>query len=411
MDATFVSDEIIQKIVNQCDSINTEHLNLQNCLKTLRTEKRHTNLNEVLEAHRKLKTAVDLFKVQYKKQSPKKKRKRVDSSTPSQDEKQSPNKKGKRVDSSTSSPSTRNRHSSGELTLGELKQSIDFSDTDIPSPAALRSKESIEEKIKALFTWGNQSQRQKIRYAFFSDYYIDKYCKSRDISVRALATKTGLPVSELQRKRQLYTDLGKYRAILYSTLSLHRLTTNSSKIREQLQQLPTAEEQKWIHPDSFNSNSFLNCLIQLHGYLPNQVIYECDLYNLNLSEISEDDAINILCITLQDLTGITDLEAFHEALNRIHQQRCMIGYIYTSSRKRNLYEVFGVRENATLAEIGQAFRTLSKKYHPDKNKDEAEQYKELSRAYDALKRGEKELDMDEYHKRTRWKICVKRRTL
>lgn len=53
----------------------------------------------------------------------------------------------------------------------------------------------------------------------------------------------------------------------------------------------------------------------------------------------------------------------------------------------NHYEVLGVDKNATQDEIKKTYRTLSKKYHPDRNKDEGaeEMFKKVSEAYSILK--------------------------
>lgn len=54
--------------------------------------------------------------------------------------------------------------------------------------------------------------------------------------------------------------------------------------------------------------------------------------------------------------------------------------------KRNYYDVLGVSKTASAEDIKQAFRKLSKKYHPDVNKaaDANEKFKEINEAYDTL---------------------------
>ena len=52
--------------------------------------------------------------------------------------------------------------------------------------------------------------------------------------------------------------------------------------------------------------------------------------------------------------------------------------------KRDYYEVLGLQKGASDDEIKKAYRKLSKKYHPDINKepDAEAKFKEISEAYD-----------------------------
>jgi len=72
-------------------------------------------------------------------------------------------------------------------------------------------------------------------------------------------------------------------------------------------------------------------------------------------------------------------------------QECIAG--------RDYYEVLGVRREASLKEIRKAYRDLSLKWHPDKNKGNAEaeeRFVELSNAYEVLSDEEKRRTYDQY---------------
>ncbi|MEH7379897.1 molecular chaperone DnaJ [Bacillus sp. JJ1533] len=66
--------------------------------------------------------------------------------------------------------------------------------------------------------------------------------------------------------------------------------------------------------------------------------------------------------------------------------------------KRDYYEVLGVSKNASKDEIKKAYRKLSKKYHPDINKeaDAADKFKEITEAYDALTDDNKRAHYDQF---------------
>lgn len=51
---------------------------------------------------------------------------------------------------------------------------------------------------------------------------------------------------------------------------------------------------------------------------------------------------------------------------------------------KNYYKILEVEENATQEQIKKSYRTLSMKYHPDKNPDNEEKFKEIVEAYEVL---------------------------
>jgi molecular chaperone DnaJ len=64
----------------------------------------------------------------------------------------------------------------------------------------------------------------------------------------------------------------------------------------------------------------------------------------------------------------------------------------------DLYNILEVDRNASPDEIKKAYRRLSKKYHPDVNKDpEAEsKFKDISNAYETLSDSNKKSNYDNY---------------
>ncbi|XP_076358209.1 dnaJ homolog subfamily A member 2-like isoform X1 [Tachypleus tridentatus] len=61
-----------------------------------------------------------------------------------------------------------------------------------------------------------------------------------------------------------------------------------------------------------------------------------------------------------------------------------------------LYDLLGVSPNASDSEIKKAYRRLAKEYHPDKNPQEGERFKEISFAYEVLSDSKKRQIYDNY---------------
>lgn len=66
-------------------------------------------------------------------------------------------------------------------------------------------------------------------------------------------------------------------------------------------------------------------------------------------------------------------------------------------QEKNYYELLGVSQSASAAEIKKAFRKLAMKHHPDAGGD-ADTFKQISNAYDVLSDEKKRAQYDEYLK-------------
>lgn len=76
----------------------------------------------------------------------------------------------------------------------------------------------------------------------------------------------------------------------------------------------------------------------------------------------------------------------------------LLALIQVAVGEENLYKILGVNKNATPKAIKKAFNQLSRKYHPDKNKEPeaAEYYAQIVNAYEILSDEQKREQYDRY---------------
>ena len=60
----------------------------------------------------------------------------------------------------------------------------------------------------------------------------------------------------------------------------------------------------------------------------------------------------------------------------------------------NYYEILGVSKDATQDDIKKAYRKLAIQYHPDKNPEGDEKFKQIAEAYDTVGDENKRRDYD-----------------
>ena len=116
----------------------------------------------------------------------------------------------------------------------------------MPSCEELQKCETVEEKIKLLFSWEEQSVRLQIRSCFHQGFYLQKLKNKDNYSTSDLIKKfPDIGEYQIKRNLQLFNRLGNYRKLLYSTIAVPRLWSSITSIEEELKQLAPEERDWW----------------------------------------------------------------------------------------------------------------------------------------------------------------------
>ena len=397
--------DTIQQIVDQSTVITNAHISFQNAVKKIRKE--DGQITDICSAHQELKQAVDSFELPRTSRSS---QKTQQSTNPEQSSKRKstepgpststdhlvpPKKRQKQTaDSQRSSSSTKQK--SRNISLQDLKKSInDKPNFNIQSRAELHNLKSSEEKLLALFNCEQENNRRSIRLVFFQGFYIHQICTNENISTKELARRNQLSYSDFQRKRQLYTKLGRFRRILFSTLPIYQFYNSTTSLYNELRNLPEKEQKYWLYPPLDDDPiKLVDCIAQCYNCeaLPAKFFYACDLISQNLQDISGGEILSEYFTELRNLTSFRDVDIFKEQLNSISQNRCIIGY--EISILKDYYYILEVSDDANLSEIKTAYRKLALQLHPDKQPGKEEQFMQVKEAYTTLADEEKKRRYD-----------------
>lgn len=115
-------------------------------------------------------------------------------------------------------------------------------------------------------------------------------------------------------------------------------------------------------------------------------------------------ATSVIYITivdpLQEIANNLDVHLTGKENFNFHHHRLPSLALADTNNDQDLYEILGVKKDATKHEIHKAFRQLAKKYHPDKNKEKGAQdeFIKIFKAYETLSDEKKRKEYDEREK-------------
>ena len=229
--------------------------------------------------------------------------------------------------SSSSSSSKRTRRSSGVITLEELRQSIRLEPDRLSSVKELQKCNTIEEKIKLLFTWEEQSARLQVRSCFHQGFYLQKLKDNHSYSTSDLKEKfPKIGEYGIKRNIQLFNRLGNFRKILYSTIAVSSLWSSITSLEKELKQLTPEERDWWKAAETSDPSCFLKVYKEWFQHdISKNIFYELDIIDNNLNQDTDPNIIEQLRIVIKSFQDMK-IQNLPELMKDLPHTRYMLWY-------------------------------------------------------------------------------------